>query len=175
MAFAVHGARRSDVNGFAPRPPHAFDNRRDDCRRCQAAIAANNHRRLATSIVRGASCQPLRNNMAIAVRWRPAPRNSPGKLDGDPPGQIWAQLVDCQIADSFRMKQRPRGLRADFCQLAFLSRGESDTVVAPRTAAAGGVKVGQSAQMNGARNRAGLARTAVLGNGKVVDHARYFR
>ena len=95
---------------------------------------------------------------------------------GDPPRQVWAQVVDRHIADPFRMKQRPLpGPRTDFRQLANLPRGEAGGIVAARAMAAGRVKAGQPPQMNGAGNRVGLARTAVFGSGKVLDHARYFR
>ena len=50
-------------------------------------------------------------------------RNSPGKLDRDPPRHIRAQIVDRHIADPFRVKQRRLlGPRTDFRQLANLPR-----------------------------------------------------
>ena len=60
-------AGRSDVDGLAAGPTDPFDDRRDDRRRCQAAVAGDDRRRLAFPIV--------------------GPADSPGELDRDPPRQ----------------------------------------------------------------------------------------
>ena len=150
MARAVHGALAGPLsNGLAPGPTQTFDDRRDDRCRCQAAVAGDDRR-----------CRP----------------DVPGKLSGDPPRHVWAQVVDRHIAGPFRVKHRRLlGPRTDFRQLANLPRGEAAGVVTARAPAAGRVKAGQSPQVNGMGNPAGLARTAVFGGGKVLDHARYFR